>query len=57
MRFVTSIARSLGMVSVAEGVETPEQIAFLRQCQCDHFQGCYFGRPLASLQFTTDNLS
>lgn len=31
---------------VAEGVETPGQIAILRKLQCDEIQGFYISRPL-----------
>jgi len=31
---------------IAEGVETPEQLAFLRDNQCDEVQGYYFSKPV-----------
>ena len=31
---------------IAEGVETAEQLAYLREQQCDQIQGYYFSRPL-----------
>jgi len=43
---VIGIARSLNLRVVAEGVETPEQLAFLRAHQCDEAQGYYFSRPV-----------
>nr|WP_315483896.1 EAL domain-containing protein [uncultured Undibacterium sp.] len=48
---VISMARSLGMRTIAEGVETEEQTAFLRAHQCDEVQGYYFARPLSAGQF------
>ncbi|MDQ1438653.1 MAG: hypothetical protein QOK43_2282 [Acidimicrobiaceae bacterium] len=39
------LAHDLGLHVVAEGVETPEQGAFLRRRQCDLAQGFYFSRP------------
>jgi len=39
------LAHSLGMQTVAEGVETPEQLAHLRTLGCDFAQGYLLGRP------------
>ena len=41
-----STARSLGVRCVAEGVETPEQLAVLQELDCDLAQGYLFSRPL-----------
>jgi diguanylate cyclase (GGDEF)-like protein/PAS domain S-box-containing protein len=43
---VIDMAHSLGIVAVAEGVETDEQLAFLRQRACDEVQGYIYSRPL-----------
>lgn len=43
---IVTMAHSLGIKSVAEGVETREQIAYLVACNCDAMQGYYFSRPL-----------
>jgi diguanylate cyclase (GGDEF)-like protein/PAS domain S-box-containing protein len=43
---VINMGRSLNMRVVAEGVETPEQCAFLRNHQCPEAQGFYFGEPV-----------
>ncbi|HLS98637.1 MAG TPA: EAL domain-containing protein [Porticoccaceae bacterium] len=43
---VVSIARSLGLATLAEGVETPVQLAELRALGCDEAQGYLFSRPL-----------
>ena len=48
---VISMARSLNMRVVAEGVETLEELLFLRAHQCDEAQGYYFSRPMLPLQF------
>jgi EAL domain-containing protein (putative c-di-GMP-specific phosphodiesterase class I) len=45
------MARSLKLRVVAEGVETPEQLAFLQAHQCDESQGFYFSRPVLPQQF------
>jgi diguanylate cyclase (GGDEF)-like protein len=46
IRVIISLARSLRLTTVAEGVETPEQLGFLRREQCDRFQGYFFSRPV-----------
>lgn len=40
------VARSLGMKTVAEGVETEEQAAVIRALGCDKGQGYLYSRPL-----------
>jgi diguanylate cyclase (GGDEF)-like protein/PAS domain S-box-containing protein len=48
---VISMARSLKLRAVAEGVETPEQLAFLQAQACDGAQGFYFSQPVPPQQF------
>jgi EAL domain-containing protein (putative c-di-GMP-specific phosphodiesterase class I) len=48
---VIGMARSLNLRVVAEGVETLEQLTFLRNHECDEAQGYYFGRPVLPQQF------
>lgn len=43
---IISMAHDLGLRVVAEGVEIPEQLAFLRRQGCDEMQGYYFSKPL-----------
>ena len=50
-RAVISIAHSLNMRSIAEGVETPEQLAFIRQAGCNEVQGYFYSQPLATADF------
>lgn len=43
---IIGLAHNLGMKAIAEGVETPEQRAFLKKHRCDFEQGFLFSRPL-----------
>jgi diguanylate cyclase (GGDEF)-like protein/PAS domain S-box-containing protein len=45
---VLSLARSLGLTAIAEGVETEDQLGLLRDLGCDAGQGFYFARPQAA---------
>jgi EAL domain-containing protein (putative c-di-GMP-specific phosphodiesterase class I) len=47
---VISLARQLELKSLAEGVETPEQLAFLRTRGCDSYQGFLFCRPKSAAE-------
>ncbi|MCP4001923.1 MAG: EAL domain-containing protein [Gammaproteobacteria bacterium] len=43
---IISLAKSLGLEAVAEGVETKRQLEFLRENDCNIVQGYLFGRPV-----------
>lgn len=45
---IIRMAQALGMRTTAEGVETPGQLAFLREQGCDEAQGYHFSRPLSA---------
>lgn len=45
------LTRSLNLITVAEGVETIEQVNFLRDAGCDIAQGYYYAKPMPSAQF------
>jgi diguanylate cyclase (GGDEF)-like protein/PAS domain S-box-containing protein len=49
---IINLARSLKLKVVAEGVETEEQLTFLRAHGCDELQGYYFAQPLPVEQIT-----
>jgi diguanylate cyclase (GGDEF)-like protein/PAS domain S-box-containing protein len=51
VRAVVGIGQCLGVVTVAEGVETPEQLARLREEGCTQIQGFLFGRPVPADEF------
>jgi EAL domain-containing protein (putative c-di-GMP-specific phosphodiesterase class I) len=48
---VISMARALNLRVIAEGVETEEQLAFLRREQCAEMQGFLYSHPLAAAEF------
>ena len=45
-RTIITLAKSLNIKTIAEGVETNEQLAILRDMKCDLIQGFLFGKPL-----------
>ena len=51
MSAVIAMGRSLKLRVVAEGVETPEELAFLQAHNCDEAQGYYFSRALPADRF------
>ncbi len=48
---IISMSRSLKLRVVAEGVETPQELAFLQAHNCDEAQGYYFSRPVCATDF------
>jgi EAL domain-containing protein (putative c-di-GMP-specific phosphodiesterase class I) len=51
VRAIIGLARSLNMQTIAEGVESADQLAFLREQGCEGVQGYYFSKPLEAEQF------
>lgn len=48
---IIGMAHGIGIKTVAEGVETEEQVSFLRQSGCDYIQGYYYSKPLPEEEF------
>ena len=48
---IISLAHSLKLSAIAEGVETEAQLNFLRRRNCDEMQGYYFSRPVKAAEF------
>lgn len=51
IRAIVAMAHSLGLSIIAEGVETVDQLNFLRNHHCEEVQGYYFSRPLTADKF------
>jgi diguanylate cyclase (GGDEF)-like protein/PAS domain S-box-containing protein len=49
---IIALARSMNLTVIAEGVETKEQLEFLRTSDCDEIQGYYFSKPIDSEAFS-----
>jgi EAL domain-containing protein (putative c-di-GMP-specific phosphodiesterase class I) len=52
VRTIVDLAHNLRLAAVAEGVETPAQVAVLRELGCDKGQGYHFGRPSGAAETT-----
>lgn len=48
---IMEMVHHLGIKVIAEGAETPEQVRFLRDNDCDYIQGYYFSKPLPEAEF------
>lgn len=51
LRSIIGMAQDLGIEVISEGVETAEQVQFLRELKCEKAQGYYFDKPLPADQF------
>jgi len=50
-RAIIQMSHSLGLKVLAEGVETQEQLHYLKDENCDYVQGYYTGRPMPAIEF------
>ena len=50
---IVSLAKTLGLKVIAEGVENEAQVSFLRGLHCDEIQGYYFSKPLTIEEVST----
>jgi EAL domain-containing protein (putative c-di-GMP-specific phosphodiesterase class I) len=46
LRTIVTLAHNLGKQVIAEGVETPGQVALLRSLRCEYGQGYFFSKPI-----------
>lgn len=51
VKSITNLAKDLGFLVVAEGVETQQQLDFLKSYGCDYIQGYFFSEPLVFKDF------
>jgi len=48
IKAIVSLAEALGMDTTAEGAETQDELALIRELGCSHIQGYVYGRPLGA---------
>lgn len=51
LNFIVSLSEWLNLITIAEGVETREQMEYLRSIGCRYVQGYYYARPMAAADF------
>lgn len=52
LKSIVKLSKELGMKVVAEGVETKEQLEFMKEIECDEIQGFYFSKPIPEDSYT-----
>jgi EAL domain-containing protein (putative c-di-GMP-specific phosphodiesterase class I) len=57
VKTIVAMAKSLDLEIIAEGVESEAQLAFLKNCGCNAFQGYLFGKPMPIEQFEASFVS
>ena len=51
INYIMFIAKNLGVQTIAEGIETKEQMEFIRNIKCDIIQGYYYSKPISKEEF------
>ena len=51
LKSIVDLSKKLNMKTIAEGVETEQQLQFLRSVDCDIYQGYYFAKPMSIADF------
>jgi EAL domain-containing protein (putative c-di-GMP-specific phosphodiesterase class I) len=51
LKLTVKLIKELNMMVIAEGVETQEEVDYLKQIGCDAFQGFYFSKPIPVEEF------
>jgi len=54
---IVMLAQSCGLETVAEGVETEEQLDIIHELGCDHIQGYFYSKPVSSAEILKQVLS
>ncbi|PRR83819.1 Oxygen sensor protein DosP [Clostridium vincentii] len=50
IKVIIALAKNLELKAIAEGVETKDQLDFLRDQMCDEIQGYYYYKPMSANQ-------
>lgn len=53
VRAVIELGHHMDLRVVAEGIESPDELRYLTELECDQFQGYYFSKPLPSQEFSS----
>ena len=51
INYIMLLAKRLGVRTIVEGVETKEQVEFVRKLKCDVVQGYYYSKPISKEEF------
>lgn len=49
--YITLIAKRIGVKTIVEGIETKEQVEFIKKIECDMIQGYYYSKPIDKNEF------
>ncbi|MBQ9122353.1 MAG: EAL domain-containing protein [Lachnospiraceae bacterium] len=51
IKYLIRMMKHMGVMTVMEGVETEEQVSFMKKCGCDAVQGYYYAKPMPLSEF------